>query len=697
MAVAGGADNRWRWLSAGTAVLLLVHFLGLWLLPVRWSEIFSKVFLLMLNVAAAACLARRAGRSSGCVRAVWAFFTVSFAIWVVANTVSLLESADLPVPEPVLLAFIYRIYTVPLAMVLFLHSENHPTQPLKQSVLDFLQVAIVFSLVFLGLFYLPQGSMSEFDSQVRHYSDIAQGINLVLLVGAYLRWLTTHGVLRDPLRRLVIFVAAYSIIAAIGNCVLFFATSATNMWFDLAWDLPYILGGWLALSAPAVRCDVAEAESASHAFWERLGENLAVAWMIATVAVLSNRVGEKWHFAGYLAVFVSLSAYALRLTLSQQHQHTKDLERAEAEAQLRTARDDLSHLLHEAKQQAGELAQLGELGSLLQSCMTVEEAYVVIAEAAQNFLPGFSGALLSVTKNHDCAETAAAWGTATPPNRIFDPRECWAMRRGRLHRSDSQSARRCTHFEPAAKETAFCIPLMAQGEAFGALILVETASVSQPLQSGEETLRRVQQIGTALAEQVALALANLKLRDALRNQAIRDPLTGLFNRRYMEETLERELLRGSRWGRQVSVVMLDLDHFKHYNDDFGHDAGDSVLRSLGELLRNQTRGDDVACRYGGEEFVIIMPEAPLDTARQRAEQIRDEVAHLLPRYQGALLDPITVSIGVACSGPSLTDAATLLKTADTALYQAKASGRDRVACGGEQTAVPSPPPVKNSS
>ncbi len=695
MATAGGADNRWRWLSAGTAVLLLVHYLELWLLPVRWSEIFSKVFLLILNVAAAACLARRAGRSSGCVRAAWAFFTVSFAIWVVANTVSLLESIGLPLPEPVLLAFIYRIYAVPLAMVLFLRSESHPTQPLKESVLDFVQVAMVFSLVFVGLFYLPQGSMSEFDFDIRHYADIAQGINLVLLVGAYLRWLTTYGVLSDPLRRLVIFVAGYSSITAIGNCVLFFATPASNLWFDPVWDLPYILGGWLALSAPAVKCEATEAESDSHAFWEHLGENLAVAWMIAAVAVLSDRVTEEWHFTGNIAVFLSLSGYALRLSLSQQRQRTKDLERAEAEAQLRTARDDLSHLLRESKQQTGELAQLGELGSMLQSCMTVEEAYVVIAEAAQNFLPGCSGALLSVTKTRDFAETAAAWGTASPPTRIFDLRECWAVRRGRMHRSDSHSARRCTHLDPASKETAFCIPLMAQGEAFGALVLVETASSSESLQSAGETPRRVQQIGTALAEQAAMALANLKLRDALRNQAIRDPLTGLFNRRYMEETLERELLRGSRWQRQVSVVMLDLDHFKNYNDDFGHDAGDSVLRSVGELLRNQTRGDDVACRYGGEEFVVIMPEASLDAARQRAEQIRVAIAHLLPRHQGSPLAPITVSIGVACSGPSLTDAATLLKSADTALYQAKASGRDRVACECEQTAVlPLCPPEK---
>ena len=126
--------------------------------------------------------------------------------------------------------------------------------------------------------------------------------------------------------------------------------------------------------------------------------------------------------------------------------------------------------------------------------------------------------------------------------------------------------------------------------------------------------------------------------------------------------------------------MLDLDHFKHFNDTFGHDAGDAVLRNFADLLRTRTRADDVVCRYGGEEFAIIMPDASLQTARQRADLVREETAGLLLEHQGKLLDPITVSIGVVCSSQTPGDTSTLLKAADTALYQAKASGRDRVAC-----------------
>lgn len=175
-----------------------------------------------------------------------------------------------------------------------------------------------------------------------------------------------------------------------------------------------------------------------------------------------------------------------------------------------------------------------------------------------------------------------------------------------------------------------------------------------------------------------MALANLKLRESLRNQSVRDPLTGLFNRRYMEESLERELRRFSRSQRPVGVIMLDLDHFKRFNDTFGHDAGDALLRELGHLLQTRTRKEDMACRYGGEEFVIVLSGASLEIAQERAEQLREKVKTLKVELRGHSLGAMTVSLGVAVAPHHGSTIAEILRAADLALYEAKKAGRDRV-------------------
>ena len=182
---------------------------------------------------------------------------------------------------------------------------------------------------------------------------------------------------------------------------------------------------------------------------------------------------------------------------------------------------------------------------------------------------------------------------------------------------------------------------------------------------------------------MALTLANLRLRTALREQAIRDPLTGLFNRRYLEETLERELQNAIRRNRPVSVLMLDLDYFKRCNDEFGHDGGDLLLRSIGEFLRSHTRAEDISCRYGGEEFVVVMPEATADDAFQRAEQLREGIKQLKIKHRSRFLDPVTLSIGLACSAQGLFEAPVLIRAADAAFYRAKHEGRDRVVLSEE--------------
>jgi diguanylate cyclase (GGDEF)-like protein len=221
------------------------------------------------------------------------------------------------------------------------------------------------------------------------------------------------------------------------------------------------------------------------------------------------------------------------------------------------------------------------------------------------------------------------------------------------------------------------VPLVAQGESLGVLQLQFPEPEEGRHDPGGERLIQL------LAENLALALANLKLRETLRYQSIRDPLTGLFNRRYLEESLERELHRARRGKRAVAVLMLDLDHFKRFNDEHGHAAGDALLREVGGLLKNKVRGSDVACRYGGEELAIILPEAELRDAAHRADQIRDAIRRLAIQQAGQTLGSVTVSIGIATYPQHGESVEQLLSQADAALYRAKDLGRDRVELAGE--------------
>ncbi len=184
---------------------------------------------------------------------------------------------------------------------------------------------------------------------------------------------------------------------------------------------------------------------------------------------------------------------------------------------------------------------------------------------------------------------------------------------------------------------------------------------------------------TTFAGQVGLSIANIRLREALRTQSIRDALTGLYNRRNLEEMLEREARRAVRAEQSLGILILDLDHFKGFNDTYGHDAGDTVLRETGSFLAKSVRAEDVVCRFGGEEFVIILPTADLEASRARAERIRSKLRDLTVLHQGQSLGRITISIGVSALPLHGTSPKELLEAADAALYRAKREGRDRVA------------------
>jgi diguanylate cyclase (GGDEF)-like protein/PAS domain S-box-containing protein len=354
--------------------------------------------------------------------------------------------------------------------------------------------------------------------------------------------------------------------------------------------------------------------------------------------------------------------------------------RRQAEQALTETNQKLTIWVSELEQRNREISMLSHMGELLQACQTVGEAYDVFSQTLMHLFPADAGAMYLLNASRDRLEAAMMWGEQAAFAPAFAPDDCWALRRGQTHTVDGASAAlRCRHLGDGPGGPAMCVPMTAQAEALGLLHLRPALAANGTTREAQaRQMEATQRLATTVVDQMALALSNLRLRETLRGQAIRDPLTGLFNRRYLEETLERELNRAERSQRPFGVIMLDLDHFKRFNDTFGHAAGDAVLRELGRFLEDQTRGGDIACRYGGEEFTLILPECPLDSTLRRAEQFREGVKRLEVQHRGQLLGAITISLGVANYPDHGRTGDVLLQRADAALYRAKREGRDRV-------------------
>ena len=175
----------------------------------------------------------------------------------------------------------------------------------------------------------------------------------------------------------------------------------------------------------------------------------------------------------------------------------------------------------------------------------------------------------------------------------------------------------------------------------------------------------------AMGEGIKLALSNIDLREELREQAVRDTLTGLYNRRFLEESLARELYIAQRRNTPLCVALLDIDHFKQINDNFGHGSGDALLREVGIILSENLRKSDIACRYGGDEFVLILPDSSLEDVQHRVQQILESIHELRIWHNHRLIDPVTISIGVAMARENNFTGGELLRSADEALYSAK--------------------------
>lgn len=342
-------------------------------------------------------------------------------------------------------------------------------------------------------------------------------------------------------------------------------------------------------------------------------------------------------------------------------------ERALAQQKLNLQSERMVRELTVRSNRATNLAKMAEL---LQSCAAEKDACSVIAGMARKVFPELRGALLLFTSSREMLEVAATWADCDLAANGFGPEDCWALRTGRSHIvAAGDHTAECGH-AASGQYSYVCLPLLAQGEAIGILHLqmIGPDDLPQPILL----------VANIFAEQVGLSVANIRLREALRNQSIRDPLTGLYNRRYLEEMMERETRRAVRAEQGLGVLMLDLDHFKKFNDTYGHDAGDNVLRETASFLLKSVRAEDIVCRFGGEEFVVILPVADLKVTQARAERIRSRLRELSVIHQGQSLGTVTVSVGVAELPQHGTSAQELLEAADAALYCAKREGRDRV-------------------
>ncbi|MHC1784695.1 MAG: diguanylate cyclase [Anaerolineaceae bacterium] len=389
--------------------------------------------------------------------------------------------------------------------------------------------------------------------------------------------------------------------------------------------------------------------------------------------------GEKIHIAMSLTVAPSSDESAHRVFVS-----INDISKYKlAEKAIQQSNEKLSRAVTELGMRNSEMAALTEMGELFQACQTTAEASAIISKFAPKLFTKESGSLSVFNASRNVLDLMATWGQVSKMERPFSPNDCWALRLGKIHIADSPGSEMvCSHLLHLLPAVSLCIPLAAQGEALGLLSLIKTRlpeieSITPDVELTPFSDERIQ-LATAFAEHVGLGLANLKLRDALRYEAVHDSLTNLYNRRYMEETFEREIKRVERKGTPLGIIMMDIDYFKDFNDTFGHEAGDIILREFGNFFRTHIRAEDIACRYGGDEFTLILPDASLDDTRTRAKELGEGVKQLNTQYNGKTLGVISLSLGISIFPEHGKTVESLLRSADKALYRAKAEGRDRV-------------------
>jgi diguanylate cyclase (GGDEF)-like protein len=671
------------------AALMAAQALGfLFLGTGRPGRSLAESILVLVSLLALACAWNTFRRAQGITALFWFLFAAVLVVLLVPTAFQAYDTLfDQSILSDSTWRLLYCLYGAPILMMLFLPETSRRARVKSEIFLDLFQVAIVVALVYSTFFFLPAQRMLPADALLHNIS-ISDAQSLLLLIAALVRlqFARVAGT-RSLLLRLGFFLLICAVATCIGDWIDLHHYVSAGAWFNLGWAVPNVAAGLIALTWKPSPEPQSTPEPAN--FLSFLITNLVLVAMLCCIALLMDRWKQEYGAAlADVAIAVSLVAFTLRLALTQFHQQQEIAGRKAAQKQLTASHEQISHLLDNARRQTAEITQISELGSLLQACTSREEVFRLIPERLRRLFPGASGSVSLFSASRNRLDSVVEWGIC-PTDRIFSPEHCWALRRGCAHtHPGGRSAPRCAHM--LGEGPSVCIPLIANGDTFGTLAIQNDDPlfpISDPDDGSDVFARRVQLAATA-AEHIAVAIANLNLRESLRVQAVRDPLTGLYSRRYMQEFLERELHSARRKHRPVAVMMLDLDHFKRYNDNFEHSAGDQALAAVGETLLRCVRAEDVACRYGGEEFALILPECSLRQATVRAAEICKRIREYRAQPDHEPAGALTVSIGVAAFDETTDRVDLLLKFAEDALHQAKRAGRDRVVAARPAAALP---------
>lgn len=445
--------------------------------------------------------------------------------------------------------------------------------------------------------------------------------------------------------------------------------------FELQMELPAASRTWRVVARPA------------PAFFENQTYTLAN-------SVLAGGLLSTTILVVFLLLFIRRSIRIEGLVAERTEQLTREVESHKAaEDALKVSQERTTNAVLRTNRHIRKIELLSEMGELLQTCRSLEEAYEVTARFVQRLFPNGNGTLQVFHESRKYLETVASWGDHPIDEAVLLPDQCWALRRGKVHVSSERDLI-CPHIIDygLVDRPHLCLPLVAQGETLGVIHLTSTdpevATSDENSTSIDGTTgfgETLQRLGSAAAEHAALAIANIRLRETLRQQSVRDPLTGLFNRRHMEESLDREIHRALRSESRLGLVVIDIDFFKRFNDEHGHDAGDRVLKAVAEFLERSVRQEDIVCRFGGEEFVLVLPGASQLVTSAKSEELREGVQSVTVETNGGVLPGITISAGVAMLGGDISTRDELFGAADQALYRAKAAGRNCVRLHGDDT------------
>lgn len=386
--------------------------------------------------------------------------------------------------------------------------------------------------------------------------------------------------------------------------------------------------------------------------------------------------GRPMRGSGYVVTFTDV-------TEARKAAHDLEAARHQAEQAELRSRDVLTH--ERARQTEAKL--LSQLDEWLQSCKSLDELFLIVSRFMARLLTGSKGELYIYSNSRDALEGKCNWNTIDLHAAIAAD-SCWALRRGRSYEFQADGlCFMCEHVDAhhhgVPVEEYICVPIVAHGDTVGLLHIRFDHLGPQSARIADKGAFAIR-----CGEHISMAIANVKLRDELRDQSIRDPLTGLYNRRFFMDVIRREISICERRSGTFGLLSFDADKFKLFNDNHGHDAGDVVLRAIGDKLSEVMVAGEVACRFGGEEFSVLVPAADMAATIDLAERLRLAIAGMTVRYMDRILPRVTISIGVAICPGSGVQPQELLRRADEALYRAKESGRNCVRFDGDSNLPP---------